>query len=177
MANMRSKAIIGLVVLCLFGGTIACTNAKNETKKQLGNEGSYSGKPTPISSEAYPATQVVQIGEQFLGVPYEMGAESGKTSTFDCSSFVQYVYDQVGVDLPRSSSQQSTVGTTIPRAEIQKGDLLFFKRSDTGDAVGHVGIYAGDNQVLHTWGPGGVRYDSLSENWLSEGYITAKRVL
>lgn len=123
------------------------------------------------------ADKIIKTGEKYLGTPYQYGARSGQTKTFDCSSFVQYVYKQHGINLPRSSRQQATVGKTIPRNQIQKGDLLFFRTSTSGGNIGHVAIYAGNNKILHTWGPGGVRYDSLSTGWLKEGYVTAKRVI
>jgi len=123
------------------------------------------------------ADKIIKTGEQYMGTPYKYGARSGQTQTFDCSSFVQYVYSRHGIDLPRSSRQQATVGKTIARSQIQKGDLLFFTTSSSGGRIGHVAIYAGNNKVLHTWGPGGVRYDSLSAGWLDKGYVTAKRVI
>jgi len=123
------------------------------------------------------ADQIIKTGEKYLGTPYQYGAPSGQTRTFDCSSFTQFVYKQHGINLPRSSKQQAQVGVTVPRSQIKKGDLLFFKTSKSNGQIGHVAIYAGNNRVLHTWGPGGVRYDSLSTAWLDKGYITAKRVI
>jgi cell wall-associated NlpC family hydrolase len=123
------------------------------------------------------ADKIIATGEKYLGTPYRLGSPSGYTRTFDCSSFVQYVYSIHGIKLPRSSRQQATVGKTVPRNQIEKGDLLFFTTRSSGGRIGHVGIYAGNNKVLHTWGPGGVRYDSLSTGWLREGYVTAKRVI
>jgi cell wall-associated NlpC family hydrolase len=123
------------------------------------------------------ADQIIKTGEKFLGTPYKFGSPSGYTKTFDCSSFVQYVYGVNGIKLPRSSRQQAQVGQTIPRSQIQKGDLLFFTTSHSNGQIGHVAIYAGNNRVLHTWGPGGVRYDSLDTAWLKYGYVTAKRVI
>lgn len=123
------------------------------------------------------ADKIIQTGEKYLGTPYQYGAKSGQTRTFDCSSFTQYVYKQHGISLPRNSRQQAQVGTTIPRSQIKKGDLLFFTTSKSNGQIGHVAIYAGNNRVLHTWGPGGVRYDSLSTGWLNKGYVTAKRVI
>lgn len=123
------------------------------------------------------ADKIIATGEKYLGTPYQYGAKSGQTSTFDCSSFTQHVFKQNGIDLPRNSRQQSTVGTTVSKSQLKKGDLLFFTAKSSGGKIGHVGIYAGDNKILHTWGPGGVRYDSLSTGWLQDGFVTAKRVI
>lgn len=132
--------------------------------------------PAPEPSSTL-ADKIIQTGEKYLGTPYQYGAKSGQTKTFDCSSFTQYIFGVNGIKLPRTSRQQATVGTYVPRSQIQKGDLLFFRTSSSGQSIGHVAVYAGDNKVLHTWGPGGVRYDSLSTKWLDKGYVTARRVI
>lgn len=132
--------------------------------------------PSPTQPNVKLADRILLTGEKYLGTPYQYGARSGQTNTFDCSSFVQHVYRQHGIALPRSSRQQSQVGTYVPRNQLQKGDLLFFKLRGSNQ-IGHVAIYAGNNRVLHTWGPGGVRYDSLSAGWLDQGYVSAKRVI
>lgn len=162
-------------------------NKKEDTNNNSGstNENTNEGKSDPNTdtkpnedqSNVTLADKIIQTGEKYLGTPYQYGAASGQTRTFDCSSFTQYVFKQHGISLPRSSRQQSTVGTTVSRSELKKGDLLFFTTSSSNGRIGHVGIYAGDNKILHTWGPGGVRYDSLSTKWLDRGYVTAKRVI
>lgn len=159
-------------------------NTKPEKPGSDGNTGGNTGKSpgngsggNEEQSNVSLADKIIQTGEKYMGTPYQYGAKSGQTRTFDCSSFTQYVYKQHGISLPRSSRQQAQVGTTIPRSQIKKGDLLFFTTSKSNGQIGHVAIYAGNNRVLHTWGPGGVRYDSLSTGWLNKGYVTAKRVI
>lgn len=160
-------------------------NATRETEQEQSNDQQApEQQQTPEQQQATSeqqnalADKIIATGEKYLGTPYEFGARSGQTSTFDCSSFVQHVYKENGIDLPRNSRQQSKVGTTVSKSELQKGDLLFFEvRSHHQGQIGHVGIYAGNNKILHTWGPGGVRYDDLSDGWLKEGYVTAKRVI
>ncbi|MFO7289771.1 NlpC/P60 family protein [Planifilum fulgidum] len=124
------------------------------------------------------ADRIIKTGEKYLGTPYKYGASSNQTNYFDCSSFVQRVFKENGINLPRSSRQQAKVGTYVPKNQIQKGDLLFFTTSYSPNQIAHVGIYAGNNKILHTWGPGGVRYDDLNGmKWLREGYVTARRVI
>lgn len=124
------------------------------------------------------ASSLISFGEQFLGVKYEFGAPSGSTKTFDCSSFTQYVYGKFGISLPRSSKEQATEGIAVSKSNLQKGDLIFFSvPSRTGNAVGHVAIYAGNNQILHTYGEGGVTYSDLDATYWKENYMTARRVL
>ena len=123
------------------------------------------------------ADKIVTLGDKYLGTPYEYGAKSYQTNTFDCSSFTQYVYYKNGIKLPRSSSQQSQVGTYVPYGKWQKGDLLFYSTSYSNGKIAHVAIYAGDGKILHTYGSPGVRYDSVTNSWWKSHYKTARRVL
>ena len=77
-----------------------------------------------------------------LGAPYSWGATG--PSSFDCSGLVNWAFDQVGVDLPRTSRALSQAGTPVSRANLQPGDLVFFYRP-----VSHVGIYIGNGQMVH----------------------------
>jgi cell wall-associated NlpC family hydrolase len=123
------------------------------------------------------ADRIIQTGKKYLGTPYKYGAPSGQTQYFDCSLFVQTVFEENGINLPRSSREQARVGTYVPRDQLQKGDLVFFTAGRSDGLIGHVGIYAGNNKILHTYGPGGVRYDSMSTAWLDKTYVTARRVI
>jgi cell wall-associated NlpC family hydrolase len=132
---------------------------------------------TPDQSNLALVDRIIATGEKYLGTPYQFGAPSGQTKTFDCSSFTQYVFKLNGISLLRSSRQQYTQGTSVARNQLQKGDLLFFTLSSSGGKIGHVGIYAGNNKILNTWGSRGVHYDSLDAAWLKQGYVGAKRVI
>lgn len=146
----------------------------NNAEQEQSNNGQQNEAEQSATTKA---DQIIATGEKYLGTPYQFGAKSGQTRTFDCSSFVQHVFKENGIDLPRNSRQQSTVGQTVPFSEIQKGDLLFFELRSNPGRIGHVGIYAGNNKILHTWGSGGVQYDDLSDRWLKEGFVKAQRVI
>jgi cell wall-associated NlpC family hydrolase len=89
---------------------------------------------------------VVADAEQYLGVPYQWGGTS-PTTGFDCSGFVQHVYGDLGITLPRTSQEQVNVGTPVDSiADAQPGDLVFFEPSASGP--GHVGIYIGNGQMI-----------------------------
>jgi lipoprotein Spr len=120
------------------------------------------------------ADKVITLGKRYLGVRYRFGAPSGSTKSFDCSSFMQYIFGKNGVRLPRVSSAQATKGYRVSKSKLKKGDLVFFNRP--GYRIGHVAVYAGSNKILHTYGAGGVRMTSLSGYWTSH-YVTARRVL
>lgn len=95
-------------------------------------------------------TAIVSEASKFLGVPYVWGGSS--PSGFDCSGLVQYVFGQLGVEVPRGSVAQSEVGAPVASlAEAQPGDLLFFEPGQNGappGKPGHVAIYIGDNQMI-----------------------------
>ena len=85
------------------------------------------------------------MAKRQLGKPYLWGASGN--NQFDCSSFVQYVYRHIGVELPRISYQQAEFKSKINK-NIKRGDLLFFETLDKG-RISHVGIYVGNNQFIH----------------------------
>ena len=95
---------------------------------------------------------VVSIGMRYLGVPYVWGGST--PAGFDCSGFTSYVYAQVGIDLPRTSSAQRYAGTVVPWSQAQPGDMIW--------SPGHIAIYAGDGMQIEAPVPGkSVRYTSI----------------
>lgn len=142
--------------------------------------GFISAKPmyTDYASESLAAKQgeeLLAFGSKYIGTPYEFGADSGQTDTFDCSSFVRYVYQEVlSVDLPRVSYEQAKAGTEVGLDQLRPGDLLFF--SARGLDIGHVAIYAGNGRVLHTYSKErGVHFMDLDDAWRKR-LVTARRV-
>ncbi|EHS58703.1 C40 family peptidase [Paenibacillus sp. Aloe-11] len=119
--------------------------------------------------------ELIAYGEKFLGTPYEFGAATGQTSTFDCSSFVGEVFRHtLSIDLPRVSYDQAKEGRKVGLNELRKGDLLFF--SARGLEIGHVAIYAGNNKLLHTFSKErGVHFDTLDDKW-QKRFVTARRL-
>jgi cell wall-associated NlpC family hydrolase len=97
---------------------------------------SLSGATAPHAT----GEQVVALAKQHLGTPYVWGGES--PGGFDCSGLMQWAYEQVGVDLPRVSTQQAQSGRAVTAAEARPGDLVFFERGK----VDHIGMYAGDGK-------------------------------
>ena len=88
---------------------------------------------------------LVNYAKQFLGNPYVWGGTS-LTNGADCSGFVQSVFKNYGVSLPRTSAAQSAVGTKVSLSEAQPGDLIFYANNGR---VNHVAIYIGGCQVIH----------------------------
>ncbi len=86
--------------------------------------------------------RIVEVASAQEGEPYEYGADG--PDSFDCSGLTQYVHEQVGIELPRTSDDQRAAVAQVPNADKRPGDLIFF---DDGGDVYHVAIYAGDGQV------------------------------
>jgi peptidoglycan DL-endopeptidase CwlO len=113
------------------------------------------GDAPPASGRAAAAFSAAQSR---LGSPYVYGASG--PSSFDCSGLTSWAYAQAGVSIPRTSEAQATIGTRIyDQSQLKVGDLVFFY----GD-IHHVGLYAGNGQVLHAPHTGAVvRYEAMSD--------------
>jgi hypothetical protein len=110
------------------------------------------GATTAATALAGPAvggngSAVVAAAEKYLGVPYQWGGTDPATG-LDCSGLTQRVYADLGIDLPRTSSQQATAGRPVAGlADAQPGDLVFFDWSSR-PGIDHVGIYVGDGKMI-----------------------------
>jgi cell wall-associated NlpC family hydrolase len=137
--------------------------------------------------------EVIDVGMSLLGTPYEYGStriidynfdsiSSFTGDTFDCSAFVQYCfYIGANVNLYGDTRTMSSQGTTIDFDSLERGDVIFMTSTDrqynTGiERIGHVAIYLGNNQILHTYGTGGVKVQDFSSFWVGR-FITAKRMI
>lgn len=110
---------------------------------------------SPASPNASQAEKVLGFAKEQLGKPYVWGATG--PSSFDCSGLTMGAYKTAGITLPRTTFDQVNVGAKIAKSELKPGDLIFFN-----DDVSHVGIYAGNGQMIHAPKPGTeVRYESI----------------
>jgi peptidoglycan DL-endopeptidase CwlO len=140
-------------------------------QQQTGFNGIGIGASTPEAT-IVPSSQysgVVGIAMRYLGTQYVWGGAS--PSGFDCSGFVMYVYSQMGVSLPHSSYAQYGVGVAVSSSDLQAGDLVFF------DGLGHVGIYIGGGQFIHSPHTGDVVKISSISGWYASTYVGARRIL
>lgn len=121
--------------------------------------------------------EIVGIAMKYIGVPYVWGGTD--PSGFDCSGLAQYCYAQIGITIPRVAQDQYYAGKHIAsdRLDLLKpGDLLFFGRHKSPDAVHHVVIYAGgDNIIEAPYTGANVRVASLSERLSHGEYVGASR--
>ncbi|SCX38390.1 Cell wall-associated hydrolase, NlpC family [Klenkia marina] len=103
---------------------------------------------TTAAAGATAETAVVQAAQKYLGVPYLWGG-TDPAKGLDCSGFTQRVYADLGITIPRTSSQQATAGTAVAGlADARPGDLVFFDNSSARAGIDHVGIYLGNGKMI-----------------------------
>ncbi|MFC0471794.1 peptidoglycan-binding protein [Halalkalibacter kiskunsagensis] len=142
------------------------------------NASSGSSKPAtpakePSRTSSNPAalvTNLVAEAANHVGVPYLWGGQS--TSGFDCSGFVQYVFTQQGISVPRTVAQQWNAGKAVSQPSV--GDLVFFETYTKGPS--HNGIYIGNNQFVHSGSSTGVTVTSMNNPYWKQRYLGAKRL-
>jgi len=118
------------------------------------------------------ANTIIAAAEKYIGVPYQWGGNS--PAGFDCSGFVQYVFAQNGITLPRISRDQYTVGTPVYFPDLKPGDIIFFSTANNG-IVDHDGIYIGNNQFINASSSKGVIIYAMGPYWKS-AFLGARRV-
>ena len=133
-------------------------------------EGSYTDydiPPEALDDEVFAA--IIKEAEKYLGYPYVWGGSSPSTS-FDCSGFVSWVINHSGWDVGRLGAQGlCNICTSVSSANVKPGDLVFFTGTYDTPGVSHVGIYVGNNMMIHCGDP--ISYANLNSNyWQSHFY-------
>jgi cell wall-associated NlpC family hydrolase len=132
-----------------------------------------STKPTTVNRSS---SNVVRVAFSKVGANYRWGATG--PYNFDCSGFTRYVMKQMGVNIPHSSRAQFNGGRVVSRNGLLPGDLVFFQGPGGRGGVGHVGVYIGNNRIIHASTPStGVIVSSLAERYYSSRYLGARRYL
>ncbi len=154
----------------LMVNTIRQAKASNNPDLPIIAGGTNNGIPSEAYNDATFA-KLINEAEKYLGYPYVFGGSSPSTS-FDCSGFVCWVYTHSGVhNLPRTTAQGIyNQCTRVSASEAKPGDLVFFQGTySAGETVTHIGIYVGQNRMLHCGSP--IQYTSIDTSyWRSHFY-------
>ena len=132
-------------------------------------------------SAARTTARVLDRAEGFVDTPFRSGSTNAQIG-FDAAGFVQYLFGEEGIGLPRTSHAIAELGEEVSTrvGSLRPGDLLFF--GNDGMSIDHVAIYAGHDRIIHaTASGGGVRYDVLGEGprgeWFADHLVTARRIV
>ncbi|WP_274307659.1 C40 family peptidase [Solibacillus daqui] len=148
-------------------------------------------EPTPVyaanvqnndQAVAIKANQLITTAKSLIGKATYSNTVYKPTAPykFSCATFLMYIFEKNGVDLATyNENYMMQQGTYVPRNQLQKGDLLFFKSKKTGTDPDHVGMYIGDNKIIHMADSKQniVISDLNSKPYYKDNYVTARRVL
>lgn len=98
----------------------------------------------PTNIEASKKDELIDFARKYIGVPYQWGGTT--PSGFDCSGYLKYAFNHIGVTLPRTTVEQFNFGESVSKANLQKGDIVFFETYRIGPS--HSGIYIGNNHLF-----------------------------
>jgi len=124
--------------------------------------------------------RVLTLAQTYLGTPYKYGSDSG--GRFDCSGFVRHCYGSCRIDLPHGSGNQSQLCDPISLADVQPGDLLFFKgRNVKSNLIGHVAmvldVVDGKVRMIHATTHAGVKIDVYNDSaYYTTRFVKAGRL-
>jgi LysM repeat protein len=138
--------------------------------------------PQAQQANTYAATvfqlenDLLSSANRYYGTPYQYGADPNQTYTFDCSSYTQRVFSEIGITLPRTSSQQYELGQAVSLQDAKIGDLIFFHENGSG-VPSHVGIYAGHSKMINaTLSKGVITVDITTSYWQSR-FLGIRRIM
>lgn len=121
---------------------------------------------------------VIETAKSYRGTPYRYGGTT--RSGIDCSALIYHSFASVGVNLPRTSADQSQMGKRVSERKLEEGDLVFFATGKARRKVTHAGIITGKSQgqirFIHSSTSLGVTEDVLSNSYWSKAYLFGKRI-
>ena len=181
---MASLSVISIAsvtaVSAMTGDSVRVrTVAASSRVEVIASTDSATSSNSTTAGSAELSSRLLVTAARHLGTRYKFGG--ARPGAFDCSGFIRYVFARHGVTLPRTASEQSTVGRTVIGGldSLQTGDLLFF-RTRRGRAA-HVAVYAGNGRIIHaSAGSRRVRYDDLSSargKWFKTHLSGVRRVI
>lgn len=169
MKKIRFSSIVFLTTFSL--AALSLTGCASTPPAARENPGKHSS-PIPSKQQNSIKTRLLQHFQAWRGTPYRYGGIS-KTGV-DCSGFIYITYREVfGRELPRSTELLVDVGMTIPKSQLQVGDLVFFK---TRLKQRHIGLYMGQGKFIHASTSKGVIISSLDSAYWKNHYWMSRRL-
>ncbi|MGN7479376.1 LysM peptidoglycan-binding domain-containing protein [Solibacillus silvestris] len=144
--------------------------ADEAIEKKLNSEMALPATVSPQTGNLY--AQAIQLANTVLGVPYKYAGTT--IEGFDCSGFVNYVYNSVGIQMDRKSSLMYFEQDTTKVAKPVPGDLVFFKNTFI-PTISHMGIYIGNDEFIHA-GSKGITISNVNEKYWAERFVAYKRI-
>ena len=165
--NLSSTTIYIGQKLTLNGATSNRSSGGSSSGSSSGSSGSSSG------SADVNVSGLIAEAKKYIGTPYKWAGTS--PSGFDCSGFLQYVFKQEGMSIPRTVATIWADGNfkTVSASNRQPGDIVFFETYKSGPS--HAGIYLGGGEFIHAGSSRGVEISSLSNSYWNPRYIGTKR--
>lgn len=154
----------------------------SDEKTEVTSRSSINRKATPVSSEKSAAlvasasgNSVAEYAKQYIGYGYVYGG-SGPTS-FDCSGFTMYVFQQFGINLPHNAVTQSNYGQYVSKENLVPGDLVIFN-DYSNTSIGHAGIYIGNGRIVHAENSNtGVTTDTIMSGYYDARFVEGRRLI
>lgn len=163
----KVKSSVLVLVAALWPGLASSDSSSDSTLNALLSQ--------PSAEQSYSneiQNALLAHYSSWAGTRHKLGGTG--VNGVDCSSFIQTLFqDKFQLQLPRSSREQMTMGDRVDLAELQSGDLLFFR---TGPTRRHVGVYLGNNQFMHVSTRAGVEIAKLFSPYWQRHFITARRI-
>lgn len=171
---LKEKNSSGWYKVQLENGVIGWCNGVYLDNIRQGSLSVKPNNPSDIDTSKY-LEKVLRLAEEQIGKPYVYG--SAGPNSFDCSGLTYYVFKNgADITLPRNSSAQATVGQFVSKSNLEAGDLVFFNTS--GGGISHVGIYVGNNEMIHAPSSGkNVQKVKINQSYWENRYVTARRIL
>lgn len=120
--------------------------------------------------------ELMTVAQKYIGVKYVWGGTTPKG--FDCSGYTSYVFDKIGIDIQRTVLKQLSDGVIVSKEDLQPGDLIIFSNTTgSGHFASHVGIYMGNDKVIHCGSSKGVTIVNLSDSYYTKHYQCARRII